>query len=198
MKELSIFQHPDFGTVRNVVIKGEPWFVAKDVCDILGLTNSRKATAGLDDEEKGVTISDTPGGQQSLTIINESGFYSLIMQSRKPEAKSFKKWVTSEVLPSIRKYGYYISPTAQLSRKERNAIERSYLKALDKYITEEDIYKVSKKIRCSDIHVRRVLNGSCRDNDVMRVLQARALANKNQWEDAYSPAKMDEVLSQLL
>ena len=198
MKELSIFQHPDFGTVRNMVIKGEPWFVAKDVCDILGLTNSRKATAGLDDEEKGVTISDTPGGQQSLTIINESGLYSLIMQSRKPEAKAFKKWVTSEVLPSIRKYGYYISPTAQLSRKERNAIERSYLKALNKYITEEDIYKVSKKMRCSDSHVRNVLNGFHRDNDVIRVLQARALANKNQWEDAYSPAKMDEVLSQLL
>lgn len=198
MKELSIFQHPDFGTVRNVVIKGEPWFVAKDVCDILELTNSRKATAGLDDEEKGVTISDTPGGQQSLTIINESGLYSLIMQSRKPKAKAFKKWVTSEVLPSIRKYGYYISPTAQLSRKERNAIERSYLKALSKYITEEDIYKVSKKVRCSDSHVRSVLNGFHRDNDVMRVLQARALANKNQWEDAYSPAKMDEVLSQLL
>lgn len=198
MKELSIFQHPDFGTVRNVVIKGEPWFVAKDVCDILELTNSRKATAGLDDEEKGVTISDTPGGQQSLTIINESGLYSLIMQSRKPKAKAFKKWVTSEVLPSIRKYGYYISPTAQLSRKERNAIERSYLKALGKYITEEDIYKVSKKVRCSDSHVRSVLNGFHRNNDVMRVLQARALANKNQWEDAYSPAKMDEVLSQLL
>lgn len=198
MKELSIFQHPDFGTVRNVVIKGEPWFVAKDVCDILELTNSRKATAGLDDEEKGVTISDTPGGQQSLTIINESGLYSLIMQSRKPKAKAFKKWVTSEVLPSIRKYGYYISPTSQLSRKERNAIERSYLKALGKYITEEDIYKVSKKVRCSDSHVRSVLNGFHRDNDVMRVLQARALANKNQWEDAYSPAKMDEVLSQLL
>ena len=85
-----------------------------------------------------------------------------------------------------------------VSRKERNAIERSYLKALDKYITEEDIYKVSKKMRCSDSHVRNVLNGFHRDNDVMRVLQARALANKNQWEDAYSPAKMDEVLSQLL
>lgn len=198
MKELSIFQHPDFGTVRNMVIKGEPWFVAKDVCDILGLTNSRKATAGLDAEEKGVTISDTPGGQQSLTIINESGLYSLIMQSHKPEAKAFKKWVTSEVLPSIRKYGYYISPTAQLSCKERNAIERSFLKALSKYITEEDIYKVSKKVRCSDSHVRSVLDGFRRDNDVMRVLQARALANKNQWEDAYSPAKMDEVLSQLL
>ena len=84
------------------------------------------------------------------------------------------------------------------TRKERNAIERSYLKALDKYITEEDIYKVSKKMRCSDSHVRNVLNGFHRDNDVMRVLQARALANKNQWEDAYSPAKMDEVLSQLL
>ena len=85
------------------------------------------------------------------------------------------------------------------TRKERNAIERSYLKALDgSTITEEDIYKVSKKMRCSDSHVRNVLNGFHRDNDVMRVLQARALANKNQWEDAYSPAKMDEVLSQLL
>ena len=199
MKELSIFQHPDFGPVRNVVIKGEPWFMGKDVCQVLGIANHRDALGRLDDVERcGVGITDPLGRQQEATFINESGLYSLIMQSRKPEAKAFKKWVTSEVLPSIRKYGYYISPTAQLSRKERNAIERSYLKALDKYITEEDIYKVSKKMRCSDSHVRNVLNGFHRDNDVMRVLQARALANKNQWEDAYSPAKMDEVLSQLL
>ena len=139
MKELSIFQHPDFGTVRNVVIKGEPWFMGKDICQVLGIANHKDALGRLDEDERcGVGITDPLGRQQEATFINESGLYSLIMQSRKPEAKSFKKWVTSEVLPSIRKYGYYISPTAQLSRKERNAIERSYLKALDKYITEEE------------------------------------------------------------
>lgn len=198
MKELSIVQHPDFGSVHNVVIKGEPWFVAKDVCEILGLTNSRKATSTLDEEEKGVTICDTPGGKQQLTIINESGLYSLILKSRKPEAKAFKKWVTSEVLPSIRKYGYYISPAADLSRKDRKAIERSLSKALSKYLTDEDVYKVSKKMRCSEGYVESVLDGSIRNNDIMRVLQSRALANKKNWEDAYSPSKMDEVLSQLL
>ena len=123
MKELSIFQHPDFGTVRNVVIKGEPWFMGKDICQVLGIANHKDALGRLDEDERcGVGITDPLGRQQEATFINESGLYSLIMQSRKPEAKSFKKWVTSEVLPSIRKYGYYISPTAQLSRKERNAI----------------------------------------------------------------------------
>lgn len=133
-----------------------------------------------------------------MTIVSESGLYSLILQSRKPEAKAFKKWVTSEVLPSIRKYGYYISPGSELSRKERNAIERSLLKALGKYLTDEDVYKAAKKLRCSVSRVESVLRGSVRDNDIMRVLQARALANKEKWEDAYSPAKMDDVLSQLL
>ena len=198
MKELSVILHPDFGTVRNVVIKGEPWFVAKDVCDVLGLKNSRDTMSSLDEDEKGVAISDTPGGKQSVAIINESGLYSLILKSRKPEAKAFKKWVTSEVLPSIRKYGYYISPGSELSRKERNAIERSLLKALGKYLTDEDVYKAAKKLRCSVSRVESVLRGSVRDNDIMRVLQARALANKEKWEDAYSPAKMDDVLSQLL
>lgn len=118
MKELSIFQHPDFGTVRNVVIKGEPWFMGKDICQVLGIANHKDALGRLDEDERcGVGITDPLGRQQEATFINESGLYSLIMQSRKPEAKSFKKWVTSEVLPSIRKYGYYISPTAQLSRK---------------------------------------------------------------------------------
>lgn len=198
MKELSVILHPDFGSVRNVVLKGEPWFVAKDVCDVLGLKNSRDTMSGLDEDEKGVAISDTPGGKQSLAIVNESGLYSLIMKSRKPEAKAFKKWVTSEVLPSIRKYGYYIHPSSELSRKERNAMERSLLKALGKYLTDEDVYKTAKKLRCSVSRVECVLRGSERDNDVMRVLQERALSNKARWEDAYSPAKMDDVLSQLL
>ena len=93
--------------VRTVLKDGEPWFVAKDVCDVLEITNSRDAVAGLDEDEKGVGITDTLGGKQSLVTISESGLYALIFKSRKPEAKAFRKWVTSEVLPALRKTGRY-------------------------------------------------------------------------------------------
>ena len=86
---------------------GDPWFVASDVCEALTIGNSRDAVGRLDDDEKGVGTIDTLGGKQDVSIINESGLYSLIMTSRKPEAKRFKKWVTSEVLPAIRKTGSY-------------------------------------------------------------------------------------------
>lgn len=101
--------------MRSVLINGEPWVVAKDVCEILGLTNSRKALQALDDDEKGVTNCYTLGGTQSLSVVNESGLYSLIFRSNKPEAKVFRKWVTSEVLPTIRKKGYYGIKTQQAS-----------------------------------------------------------------------------------
>lgn len=91
---------------------GDPWFVAKDVCDILGLENSRKATAELDPDEKNtVTISDGIPGNPNKTIISEPGLYKLIMRSRKPETKTFQRWVTHEVLPSIRKHGIYATET---------------------------------------------------------------------------------------
>lgn len=90
---------------------GEPWFVGKDVCDVLQYKNSRKALNDhIDLEDKGVTICDTLGGAQQLVIINESGLYSLILRSKLPQAKAFKRWVTSEVLPSIRKHGGYLTP----------------------------------------------------------------------------------------
>ncbi|MBQ6378906.1 MAG: Bro-N domain-containing protein, partial [Prevotella sp.] len=93
--------------IRVEVVDGEPWFVAKDVCDALGIENNRNATARLEDDEKGTSIVRTPSGEQTMTTVNESGLYNLIFQSRKPEAKNFRKWVTSEVLPSIRKTGRY-------------------------------------------------------------------------------------------
>lgn len=95
----------DTHTVRALLRDDEPWFVAADVCIALTIGNSRDALARLDDDEKGVGSIDTPGGTQAMTVINESGLYSLILGSRKPEAKRFKKWVTSEVLPAIRKTG---------------------------------------------------------------------------------------------
>lgn len=105
--ELQIFQNNVFGQVRVVEQNGEPWFVAKDVCNCLELSNSRKALSRLDDDEKGVTLSDTLGGRQEMATVNEYGLYSLVLSSRKPEAKEFKRWITHEVIPSIRKYGSF-------------------------------------------------------------------------------------------
>lgn len=97
------------GNEVSVIIneQGEPLFIAKDVCRILEVKNSRDALSRLDEDEKGVVLTDTLGGKQEVAYINESGLYSLILSSRKPEAKPFKKWVTSEVLPSIRRHGMY-------------------------------------------------------------------------------------------
>ena len=119
MNELQIFKNDEFGEIRTVEISGEPWFVGKDVAEILGYTNPRKAIGDhIDADDKGVTKCDTLGGSQELTIINESGLYSLILSSKLPNAKAFKKWVTSEVLPSIRKHGGYISGQAEMSPEE--------------------------------------------------------------------------------
>ncbi|PWT78612.1 MAG: hypothetical protein C5B59_01465 [Bacteroidetes bacterium] len=94
--------------VRTMMDKnGEPWFVAKDVCDILELTNHKMSLQALEDDEKGVSKVYSLGGDQMTNIINESGLYNLIFRSNKPQAKVFRKWVTSEVLPSIRKQGYF-------------------------------------------------------------------------------------------
>ena len=99
-------------TVRIIERDGEPWFVLNDVCAVLDIANPRDAAARLDDYQKGVGTTDTLGGNQALTIVNESGIYNLIFVSRKPAAKAFNKWVTTEVLPSIRKYGFYVPSKA--------------------------------------------------------------------------------------
>lgn len=111
-KELQIFNNPEFGEVRTTVIDGEPWFVGADVATALGYTNSRKALGDhVDDEDKNtVTIRDGIQGNPNKTIINESGLYSLVLSSKLPTAKKFKRWVTSEVLPEIRKTGSYSIP----------------------------------------------------------------------------------------
>lgn len=110
MKDLQVFKHESFGNVRVIERGGEPWFVAADVCRALGVSNNRDAVAKLDDDEKGVAPTDTLGGQQKMVIINEPGLYSLVLGSRKPEAKEFKRWVTHEVIPAIRKHGAYATP----------------------------------------------------------------------------------------
>ena len=107
--KIKVFENAEFGSVRTVTINGEPWFVGKDVADILGYTNPRDALAKhIDDEDKNtVAICDGTPGNPNTTVINESGLYSLVLSSKLPTAKAFKRWVTSEVLPDIRQYGMY-------------------------------------------------------------------------------------------
>ena len=108
MNDIKIFNNPDFGEIRTVVIDNEPWFVGRDVCKALGYTDIKAgARKNVDDEDKRVRPVDTPSGNQNMTIINESGLYSLIFGSKLESAKKFKKWVTKEVLPTIRKTGQY-------------------------------------------------------------------------------------------
>ena len=109
MNELKTFENQDFGQVRVVEISNEPWFIGKDVADILGYQNgSRDINTHVDEEDRQNYQNSTLGTNRGMTVINESGLYSLILSSKLPNAKKFKKWVTSEVLPSIRKHGAYI------------------------------------------------------------------------------------------
>lgn len=110
MNDIQIFNNSEFGAIRTVQINGDVYFVGKDVAEALGYSNSRKAIADhVDDEDKGVTMCDTLGGKQNLTVINESGVYALVFGSKLPTARQFKHWVTSEILPTIRKHGAYMT-----------------------------------------------------------------------------------------
>lgn len=115
MNDIQIFEYKPTNVpfpceVRTIQKEGDPWFVLKDVCNVLNIGNSRDVVARLDQDEKGVGQIDTLGGKQEMTIINESGLYNVILRSDKPEAKPFRKWVTSEVLPTIRRHGMYATP----------------------------------------------------------------------------------------
>lgn len=111
MNDLQVFKNPEFGTVRTVEVNGEPWLVGKDVAEALGYERPTDAARKrVDPEDRGVAKIETPSGIQEMTIINESGLYSLVLSSKLPGAKKFRRWVTAEVLPTIRKTGGYAIP----------------------------------------------------------------------------------------
>lgn len=127
MNALQTFTYQSY-TVRTVERDGEPWFVLKDVCDVLGISKYRDVSERLDPDERGAVRVDTLGGPQTMTAVNESGLYSVILRSDKPEAKPFRKWVTSEVIPSIRRTGSYqkkqLTPAEQLLAQAGVLIEQ--------------------------------------------------------------------------
>ncbi|WP_346884368.1 phage antirepressor [Clostridium sp. UBA4395] len=159
MNNIEIFKNEEFGQVRVLTRDNEPWFVGKDIAEILGYTNSRKALLDhVEQEDKfigdGVTIRDSIGREQSPVVINESGLYSLILSSKLPNAKKFKKWVTSDVLPSIRKHGMYATDelldnpdlliAAATKLKEEKAARLEAEKQRDKLIHQTKLYTTSE------------------------------------------------------
>ena len=151
MNQIKIFENPAFGKVRTIIRDQQPWFVAADVCRALDIGNSSDAISRLDDDEKGVASTDTLGGEQSIRIINEPGLYSLVLGSRKPEAKLFKRWITHEVIPDIRRHGMYANdaalenllsdPDSMITVLERYKAEWQHRQALEAKV-EQDAPKV--------------------------------------------------------
>lgn len=135
MTDLQIFNNDRFGQVRIVPVDGELMFVAKDVCDCLEITKHRDAISRLDSDERGSVKLDTPGGKQDVAAINEYGLYNLVLSSRKPEAKEFKRWITHDVIPSIRKTGSYSL-----------AVPKSLPEALRAYANEVESHNATKAI----------------------------------------------------
>lgn len=131
MSGLEVFTDAAGHQLRSVTIDGEPWFVAKDVTDALGLGRAQDSIRYLDDDERGVCLVGTPSGEQQMATVSEAGLYSLILRSRRPEAKVFKRWVTHEVLPAIRRAGSY-SATARFD----DLIPKSLPEALVAYAHE--------------------------------------------------------------
>ena len=197
--ETSILQWKEGTSIRMQMIKDEPWFAAKDVCELLGLDNSRQAVSRLDDDEKCVINSDTLGGKQELTFVNESGMYALIFQSRKPQARAFRKWVTGEVLPSLRKYGYYVAPGAQLTDEQREELERVMMGRMQRYLSRRDYIQVARSTGYPVWFVQRVVAGQAGGHagSVMLALQERALKNCREYVNPLSEARMTSVIEQL-
>lgn len=180
-------------SVRTKVINGEPWFVGKDICDLLGLVNSRKSLQALDEDEKGVTNGYTLGGNQELTVINESGLYHLIFISRKPEAKSIRRWVTGTVLPSIRRTGSYSISNDRPESTKRLPLPKfrpyfgQWKENVKPYISRAELCLTAEKQRVTLGHVQKVYAGTAMSYPVAKCIQS--IAKKNRQEGRTYPEK---------
>ncbi len=150
MNDVKIFNNEEFGEVRTLVIDGQPWFVGKDVASALGYAKPTDAVRKrVDGEDAGISKMETPSGMQEMVIINESGLYSLIFGSKLESAKKFKHWVTSEVLPQIRKTGAYVAPQVCSVSEIPLGELASYLKAMDRVAHRENLapHKIAENFK---------------------------------------------------
>lgn len=196
-KSVAVISSPEFGEIRSAVVDGTPLFVAKDICDALGISKYRDALTRLDEDERASISVDTLGGKQSMIAVNESGLYTLVFQYRKPEAKAFRKWVTGEVLPNIRKHGFYMTPEVAMSAKNLKRLRKQMLEQMRKYLIEDDLRKCAKRFGTSSMAVHSILKGDFEHNDILAYLQDKAMENREKWFDAYGHGRMTEVLNVL-
>lgn len=159
MNGLEVFYNPEFGQVRTVIRNGEPWFVAKDVCDALEITwSGSKTLARIGDKHKGVVNFTTPGGSQELWCVSESGLYKLIMRSSKEEAERFQDWVTDEVIPSIRKHGAYLTPA----------------KLEEVLLNPDTLIRLAQNLKAEQERSRRLELENKKQNQIINELQPKA------------------------
>ena len=186
---LKVFYNSETGiNLRTQVVNNESWFIAQDICNILGLNNITKAMAALDfDEKHGVTISNAVGNNQEVRAVNESGLYHLIFISRKSEAKAFRKWVTNVVLPSIRRTGSYSStgiqtpleePSKKLPSPKHRPFFENWQNCVSPHLSEREGHIVASELGVSYSHVRKVFMGTSVSERVARALTEKALENK--------------------
>lgn len=180
--------------LRTKVIGNEPWFIAQDICSILGLNNITKALAALDfDEKRGVTISNAVGNNQEVRAINESGLYHLIFISRKPEAKAIRRWVTGTVLPSIRRTGSYSISNNRPESTNRLPLPKfrpyfgQWKENVKPYISRAELCLTAEKQRVTLGHVQKVYAGTAMSYPVAKCIQV--LAKKNRQEGRTYPEK---------
>ena len=192
---LQIFNNSEIGAkIRATTERNETWFVAQDICDILNLKNPRKAIQSLDmDEKNDVTISYTPGGNQRVipdnqgfmqttTVINESGMYALIFGSKLPTAKAFKRWVTNEVLPSIRRTGGYSVRPAQHPTLPAPKYRPDFIKwkqAVCRYLNRNDLKTVATNMKVTYSHVCKVYSGNTMSRRIADRLTKLVISHKN-------------------
>ena len=174
------FNERESTPIRVQVINKELWFVAKDVCRVLGVANHKDAVSRLDDDERhGVGITDPIGRNQKVIAINESGLYHLIFQSRKPEAKKFRRWVTGELIPTLRKTGKYeLKSRRRVLPRDRGEDMRTFYDELTRWVTKEDEQMIAETRDVGVRHVTEVLRGRKPSYQLTAVLVAVAKENR--------------------
>lgn len=143
MIKLQVFEHLRFGSIRTAIVNGAVWFAAIDVCQALEIKNHRDALLRLDADEKSVGLTDTSTGEKVISIVNEEGLYALVLSSRKREAKEFKRWVTHEVIPTIRKTGSY----SLAGTNQQSALQANDVKAIAKLVAKELKTQQEKQVK---------------------------------------------------
>jgi prophage antirepressor-like protein len=188
--------HEKFGTLRMTEQDGMFWFCAKDVCDALGYEDHKVALRKLDDDEKGGYFLPTPGGPQEMLMVNESGLYALVMRSNKPRAREFRKWVTAEVLPTLRRTGRYElkGKVARQAEKENEKAYRELLSEIKRHVDATDCDVVARRMRLNPEKVWRVYMGRVRNLSIMRELYEYALKNRLSRELFCTPRGVDAAL----